>query len=67
MTEIPNDFMKGFDKPLIQRKLKEMGMQDVANKLDALSEKQIENMIRSNPSILKKASDIMKGGKFNER
>jgi len=56
--------MKGFDKLLVQDKLKELGMGDIAKKLDALSDKQIEQMIRSNPEILKKASEIMKGGKF---
>ena len=61
--DIAGDFMKGFDRNLVQAKLKEMGMADVAKKLSALSDKEIENMIRQNPAILKKASDIMKGGK----
>ena len=59
-----NNFMQGFDKLLVQEKLREIGMGDIAKKLDALSEKQIEQMIRSNPEILKKASEIMKGGKI---
>ena len=63
MAEIPNDFMKGFNKPLILQKLKEIGMDDVAKKLDALSETQIETMLRANPSILRKAAEMMKGGK----
>ena len=63
MAEIPNDFMKGFNKPLIMQKLKEIGMGDVAKKLDALTEAQIETMLRANPSILRKATEMMKGGK----
>ena len=59
-----NNFMQGFNKRLVQDKLKEIGMGDIAKKLDALSEKEIEQMIRSNPAILKKASEIMKGGKL---
>jgi len=58
--------MQGFDKVLVQKKLIQLGMGDIAQKLDSLSEKEIEKMIRSNPQILKKASEIMKGGKFNE-
>lgn len=64
VSDIPQNFMQGFDKRLVQNKLREIGMEDVAKKLDALSEKEIEKMIRSNPAILKKASEIMKGGKF---
>ena len=45
------------------KKLKEIGMGDVAKKLDALSETQIETMLRANPSILRKATEMMKGGK----
>ena len=56
--------MNGFDKELVQKKLGELGMGDIARKLDSLSEAEIEKMIRSNPLILKKASEIMKGGKF---
>ena len=56
--------MQGFDKRLVQNKLREIGMGDIANKLDALSEKEIERMIKSNPAILRKAEEIMKGGKF---
>ena len=64
VSEIPQNFMQGFDKRLVQNKLREIGMEDVAKKLDALSEKEIEKMIRSNPALLKKASEIMKGGKL---
>ena len=63
MAEIPNDIMKGFNKPLIMQKLREIGMGDVAKKLDSLSETQIETMLRANPSILRTATEMMKGGK----
>ena len=63
ISGIPNDFMKGFDRKLVQGKLNEMGMGDIARKLSTLSDKEIENMIRKNPAILKKASELMKGGK----
>lgn len=58
--------MQGFDKRLVQNKLREIGMEDVARKLDTLSEKEIERMILSNPDILRKASEMMKGGQFNK-
>lgn len=64
IADIPKNFMQGFDKVLVQKKLRELGMGDIAQKLDTLSEKEIERMIRSNPLILKKASEIMKGGDF---
>ena len=57
------NFMKGFDKTLVEQKLMEMGMKDVAQKLSKLSEKEIEKMILSNPDVIKKASEILKGGK----
>ncbi len=61
-----NNFMQGFNKRLVQNKLREIGMGDIAKKLDTLSEKEIERMIKSNPAILRKAEEIMKGGKFHE-
>ncbi len=67
ISDIPNNFMNGFDKVLVQKKLRELGMGDIALRLDSLSEAEIEKMIRTNPLILKKANEIMKGGKFGER
>ncbi len=58
--------MQGFNKRLVQDKLREIGMGDIAKKLDTLSENEIERMIKANPAILKKAQEIMKGGKFHE-
>lgn len=63
MSEIPKNFMQGFDKKLVQSKLRGLGMEDIAQKLDSLTESEIEKMLRSNPAILKKATEILKGGK----
>ena len=46
----------------MQSKLKELGMKDIASKLNNLSNEEIEKMIKTNPAILKKASEMMKGG-----
>jgi len=63
MSQNSGGLMDGFNKAQVMDKLKEIGMGDIARKLDSLSEKEIENMLRSNPAILKKAREIMKGGK----
>ncbi len=62
IANIPPNFMDGFDKKLVEAKLREMGMEDIASKLNNLSDMEIERMIRSNPAILQKASEILKGG-----
>ena len=62
IADIPRNLMEGFNRELIQSKLKEMGMDNIAEKLNNISDKEIEKMIRSNPGILKKASQMMKGG-----
>ena len=62
ISDIPNNFMQGFDKKLIQSKLRELGMESIASRLNDMSNAEIERMIRSNPLILKKASEMMKGG-----
>lgn len=54
--------MDGFDKKAVQKKLRELGMDSIANKLETLSENDIEKIIKSNPQILKKAEEI-----FNSR
>ena len=57
-----NNFMEGFDKKLVQSKLREIGMNDIAEKLNNLSKEEIERMIQQNPDILRKATQMMKGG-----
>lgn len=61
MLQNSGNITDGFNKAQVMDKLKELGMGDIAKKLDALSEKEIENMLRSNPAILRKAREIMKG------
>ena len=63
ISNIPKNFMQGFNKELIQARLRELGMGNIASRLNDLSNEEIEKMIRSNPQILKKASEMMKGGK----
>ena len=66
MADIPKNFMQGYDKALVEQKLREMGMKDVAQKLSRLSEEDIKRLVLSNPEVIKKASEIIKGGKINE-
>ncbi len=56
-----NSVMDGFDKGEVLRKLREMGMDSVANKLERMSDKEIERLLISNPQILKKAAEILGG------
>lgn len=55
----PKEFMKNFDKAAVQKKLREIGMGDIAKKLDGLSESDITRLVNSNPQILKKAAEII--------
>ena len=54
--------MKGFNKELVKSKLKELGMNEIAEKLTNMTESEIERKISQNPDVLKKASEILKGG-----
>ncbi len=58
-----NSVMDGFDKSEVIKKLKEMGMGSIADKLEQMSEKEIERLLISNPQILKKAAEILGGGR----
>ncbi len=62
ISDIPENFMKGFNKELVQDKLRQLGMNDIAKKLDQMTNAEIKKKISQNPNILKKASEIMKGG-----
>ncbi len=62
ISNIPKNFMQGFNKELVQRKLKELGMNDIAEKLNSMTESEIEKRVTQNPDVLKKASEILKGG-----
>ena len=59
----PDELMKNFDKSAVQKKLREIGMGDVAGKLDLLNENDIAKLISSNPQILKKAMQIINEGR----
>ena len=62
ISNIPENFMKGFNKELVKSKLKELGMNEIAEKLTNMTESEIERKISQNPDVLKKASEILKGG-----
>ena len=59
----PQSLMDSFDKTEIMKKLKELGMDSVANRLSAMSEGEIERIIKTNPQIIKKAKDILNDGR----
>lgn len=54
--------LRNLDKSAVERKLREMGMGDVADKLKHTDNEQIMRMIRANPDVLKKVNKMM-GGK----
>ena len=62
-TTNPDELMKNFDKNAILKKLNEIGMGDIAKRLDGLSENDIKRLITSNPQILKKAMQIINDGR----
>ncbi len=63
-----NSLMDGFDKRAVQKRLIELGMGDIARKLESMTEADIERQLRANPLILKKAREIMRnGGNINGR
>ena len=59
----PEELMKNFDKNAVQKKLREIGMGDIAKKLEGLNENDIKKLINSNPQILKKAMQIINDGR----
>lgn len=59
----PDEVIKNFNKAAVQSKLREIGMGDIAKKLDALSDADIARLINSNPQILKKAEQIINDGR----
>lgn len=58
-----DNFMEGFDKREVQKKLRELGMGNLADKLEPMSNQAIESMLRQNPQILKKALEIFNNGR----
>ena len=55
--------IKGIDKNAVEKKLRDMGYGDIANKLNKTSDEEIMKMISKNPDILKKVNQIMGGDK----
>ena len=55
--------IKGIDKNAVEKKLRDMGYGDVANKLSKTSNEELIKMISKNPDILKKVNQMMGGNK----
>jgi len=55
--------ISGIDKSAVEKKLREMGYGDVANKLNKTSNQEILKMLSKNPDILKKVNEMMGGTK----
>lgn len=60
------NYIRSTDKSAVERKLREMGMTDVADKLRRTDNEQILRMLKANPDIINKVNQIM-GGKNNGR
>ncbi len=58
--------IKGIDKNAVEKKLRQMGYGDVANKLNKTSNEEILKMLAKNPDILKRLNQMM-GGETNGR
>lgn len=54
------------DKSAVEKKLRQMGMKDIADKLNRTSNEEIMKLIQNNPDILKKVNQMM-GGDNNGR
>lgn len=55
--------IKGIDKNAVEKKLRDMGYGDIANKLGRTSNEELIKMISKNPDILKKVNQMMGGNK----
>lgn len=58
-----DNFMDGFNKSEVQKKLRELGMGNLADRLEPMSNQAIETMLRQNPQIIKKALEILNNGR----
>ena len=54
--------MSSMDKDAVEKKLRKMGMRDIADRLSRTSNDEIMRMVQNNPEILKKLNQLM-GGK----
>ncbi len=50
------------DRNAVEKKLRQMGMRDVADKLSRTSNEEIMRMLQNNPDIIKRINQIMGGG-----
>ena len=57
-----NRQIAGMDKIAVERRLRQMGMKDIADKLSRTSNEEIMKMLRNNPDIIKRVNQIMGGG-----
>ncbi|MBQ7901327.1 MAG: hypothetical protein IJ365_05120 [Clostridia bacterium] len=54
--------ISGIDRNAVEKKLRQMGMSDIADKLSKTSNEEIMRMLRNNPDVLKKLNKLMGGG-----
>lgn len=52
----------GIDKNAVEKRLRQMGMKDIADKLSRTSNEEIMKMLQNNPDIIKRVNQIMGGG-----
>ena len=57
-----NRQIAGMDKNAVERRLRQMGMKDIADKLSRTSNEEIMKMLRNNPDVIKRVNQIMGGG-----
>jgi arsenate reductase-like glutaredoxin family protein len=50
------------DKTAVEKRLRQMGMKDIADKLSRTSNEEIIKMLQNNPEVIKKVIQIMGGG-----
>ena len=50
------------DKTAVEKRLRQMGMKDIADKLRRTSNEEIIKMLQNNPDVIKKVNQIMGGG-----
>ena len=50
------------DKAAVEKRLRQMGMKDIADKLNRTSNEEIIKMLQNNPEVIKKVNQIMGGG-----
>ena len=54
--------IQNLDKSAVERKLREMGMGDIADKLRRTDNDELMRMLRANPDVIKRVNRMM-GGK----